>query len=107
LFVAVLILKESYNLMRRAFNPLLDSSLENEEYDRLVDTLRQLEVSFHNLKTRSAGHYRFVEFHMEMQGNVELESVHNFCDAIEEKLKKEFRNLEVIIHVEPLRKPTE
>jgi divalent metal cation (Fe/Co/Zn/Cd) transporter len=44
---------------------------------------------------------------MEMQGNVELESVHNFCDAIEEKLKKEFRNLEVIIHVEPLRKPTE
>jgi cation diffusion facilitator family transporter len=101
IIVAILILKESYQLMRRAFNPLLDSAWEKEEYDRLIDLLNELDVSYHNLKTRKAGQFRFVDFHLEMEGNTKLGNVHNFCDEIEKRLQNEFTNLEVNIHAEP------
>jgi cation diffusion facilitator family transporter len=104
ILVAMLILKESYNLMNRAFNPLLDSAWEKEEYTRLIHTLGELKVTYHNLKTRKAGQFRFVDFHIEMRSNTKLGSVHQFCDTIEERLQKEFTNLEVTIHAEPLGK---
>jgi cation diffusion facilitator family transporter len=102
ILVALLILKESYQLMRRAFNPLLDSAWEKEEYDRLIAVLNELKVTFHSLKTRKAGQFRFVDFHLEMQSDTKLGSVHSFCDSIEARLQKEFSNLEVTIHAEPI-----
>jgi cation diffusion facilitator family transporter len=104
ILVALLILKESYNLMQRAFNPLLDSAWEKEEYNRLIRVLDELSVSYHNLKTRKAGQFRFVDFHLEMQSDTKLGNVHSFCDSIEARLQKEFSNLEVTIHAEPLEK---
>jgi cation diffusion facilitator family transporter len=101
MLVAILILKESYQLMRRAFNPLLDSAWEQEEYNRLIDLLKELNVSYHNLKTRKAGQFRFVDFHLEMAGSTKLGNVHDFCDEIEKRLQNEFTNLEVNIHAEP------
>jgi cation diffusion facilitator family transporter len=102
ILVAMLILKESYQLMRRAFNPLLDSSWEKDEFNRLIHILNELNVNFHNLKTRKAGQFRFVDFHIEMRSNTKLGNVHHFCDIIEERLQKEFNNLEVTIHAEPM-----
>lgn len=104
IMVALLILKESYGMMRRAFNPLLDASWEEKEYNQLIKILKELNVNFHDLKTRKAGHFRFVDFHIEMKGDILLDNVHQFCDTIEERLKKEFGNLEATIHVEPLAK---
>ena len=74
----------------------------SREYDNLVNMLKDMNVSYHDLKTRKAGHYRFVDFHIEMKGDIQLNNVHQFCDTIEERLKREFSNLEVTIHVEPL-----
>jgi cation diffusion facilitator family transporter len=102
ILVALLILKESYHMMRRAFNPLLDTAWEDEEYNQLISILKELQVSYHDLKTRKAGQFRFVDFHIEMKGDIKLENVHDFCDTIEEHLKKEFKNLEATIHVEPM-----
>lgn len=102
IFVAMLILKESYQLMKRAFFPLLDTAWEDVEYVQLIHVLKELNVTYHSLKTRKAGQFRFVDFHIEMRGNIKLENVHRFCDTIEERLKREFRNLEVTIHAEPL-----
>jgi cation diffusion facilitator family transporter len=102
IMVALLILKESFNLMKRAFSPLLDAAWENNEYYHLVNVLKEMDVHFHDLKTRKAGQFRFVDFHIEMIGNKPLVEVHDFCDQIEDRLKTEFGNLEVTIHVEPL-----
>jgi cation diffusion facilitator family transporter len=103
ILVAMLILKESYHMMRRAFSPLLDTAWEDDEYDHLIRILKELNVSYHDLKTRKAGQFRFVDFHIEMKADIKLENVHEFCDTIEDRLKKEFRNLEATIHVEPLK----
>jgi cation diffusion facilitator family transporter len=101
LLVAVLILKEAYELLSRAFAPLLDSSWNKGEVDKLENSLLKMGVKYHDLKTRRAGSYMFVDFHLEMSPDVHLAEVHKYCDEIEEKLRKELPNLRITIHAEP------
>ena len=56
---------------------------------------------YHDLKTRRSGSYRFVELHLEMPPEMPLEKVHDYCDYIEEELKKQNNNLRITIHAEP------
>lgn len=101
ILVAMLILKESLELLSKAFWPLLDSSWTKEDLERLEKKLASMGVRYHDLKTRKAGSYIFVDFHLEMPHDMILEKVHNYCDEIEEELMKEFKNLRLTIHAEP------
>lgn len=101
ILVALIIVKESYELLSRAFAPLLDSAWKKDELERLINTLNTMGVKYHALKTRKAGSYRFVDFHLEMPPDVPLEKVHQYCDEIEDKLQKEIPYLRLTIHAEP------
>jgi cation diffusion facilitator family transporter len=101
ILVAVLILKEAYELLSRAFSPLLDSSWNKTELNSLEKSLFTMGVKYHDLKTRRAGSYMFVDFHLEMSPDIPLAEVHQYCDEIEEKLRKELPNLRITIHAEP------
>jgi cation diffusion facilitator family transporter len=101
ILVAVIILKEAYELLSKAFSPLLDSSWKKEEVHNLEGHLEKLGVKYHDLKTRKAGSYLFVEFHLEMSPDAPLKNVHQYCDEIEEGLKKKIPNLRLTIHAEP------
>ena len=101
ILVALFIIRESYLLLKRAFTPLLDEAWENNEIDDLEKTLDELNVNYHELRTRLAGNYRFVDLHIAMPKDLSVESAHQYCDTIEEKLTKKFENLSVTIHVEP------
>jgi cation diffusion facilitator family transporter len=102
MLVAVLILKEAYELLSRAFSPLLDSSWDKKELIRLRESLVNMGVKYHDLKTRRAGSYMFVDFHLEMSPDMPLSDVHRYCDEIEYKLTKEMPNLKITIHAEPV-----
>jgi cation diffusion facilitator family transporter len=99
--VALIILKEAYELLSRAFAPLLDSSWKKEEVHKLESQLAELNVKYHDLKTRKAGSYLFVEFHLEMPPDAPLKNVHEYCDEIEIALIKKIPNLRLTIHAEP------
>lgn len=101
ILVALLIIKESYTLMKRAFSPLLDVAWSNTEVYELEEELKVMNVRYHELRTRISGHYRFIDLHIEMPKEISVESAHNYCDMIEEKLGVKFKNLNVTIHVEP------
>jgi cation diffusion facilitator family transporter len=101
ILVALFIIRESYILLKRAFTPLLDEAWDNDEIDDLEKTLNELNVNYHELRTRIAGNYRFIDLHMDLPKDLSVESAHNYCDMIEEKLTSKFQNLNVTIHVEP------
>ncbi|NLD64776.1 MAG: hypothetical protein GX646_12875, partial [Bacteroidales bacterium] len=65
--------------------------------------LDEMDVEYHDLRTRAAGHQRFVEFHLDVQGTETIETIHRQCDLIEQRLESEFRDISVIIHPEPTR----
>jgi cation diffusion facilitator family transporter len=101
ILVAMFIIKEAYHLLRRAFTPLLDTAWSDSEIDELEKTLNLLGVSYHNLRTRVAGNYRFVDIHIQIPEDVSVGNAHKYCDKIENELTGNYENLTVTIHVEP------
>lgn len=101
ILVAIFIIRESYHLLKKAFTPLLDTAWSEEEIDELENILKGLEVKYHDLRTRLAGNYRFVDLHIEIPEAVSVGSAHQYCDKIENELTGFYSNLTVTIHVEP------
>jgi cation diffusion facilitator family transporter len=101
MLVALFIIRESYFLLKKAFTPLLDEAWEDNDIDDLKKTLNELHVNYHELRTRVAGNYRFIDLHIDMPKDLSVESAHKYCDMIEGKLTARFENLNVTIHVEP------
>jgi cation diffusion facilitator family transporter len=101
ILVALFIIKESYSLLRRAFTPLLDTAWSEDEIEDLEKKLNQLQVNYHNLRTRVAGNYRFIDVHVEIPEKESVGDAHKYCDLIEEELMATYENLSVTIHVEP------
>lgn len=102
IMVALFIIKESYELMRRAFTPLLDTAWSENEIEELEKKLNELEVNYHDLRTRAAGNYKFIDLHIEIPGEVSVGNAHQYCDKIENELTGFYKNIVVTIHVEPI-----
>ncbi len=101
ILVALFIIREAYKLLNKAFSPLLDTAWGENDIDELEKTLKSLGVHYHDLRTRVAGNYRFLDLHIEIPKDVSVGSAHQYCDRIETELTKSYSNLTVNIHVEP------
>jgi cation diffusion facilitator family transporter len=101
ILVALFIIRESYHLLSRAFTPLLDTAWSYREIEELEKTLNGLEVSYHDLRTRVAGNYRFIDIHIQIPEDESVGNAHKYCDKIENELTSVYKNLTVTIHVEP------
>ena len=101
ILVAIFIIRESYHLLSRAFTPLLDTAWGENEIQDLENTLKKMEVNYHDLRTRAAGNYRFIDIHIQIPEDISVGSAHKYCDKIENELTNNYENLTVTIHVEP------
>jgi len=101
ILVAFFIIHEAYILMMKAFTPLLDTAWGDDEIESLKSTLNAMKVQYHDLRTRVAGNYRFLDFHIEIPSEVSVGNAHKYCDTIENELTGKYDNLTVTIHVEP------
>jgi len=55
----------------------------------------------HDLRTRTSGAHRFVQFHVWVPGDWTIKEAHDRMDAVEEKLQERFPGTEIIIHLDP------
>ncbi|MDP4143136.1 MAG: cation diffusion facilitator family transporter [Bacillota bacterium] len=103
LFVAALILKTSIDLIRKSLKDLVDSSLDTEDINKILNVLKLYpEIkSYHKLRTRMCGNTREIDLHLQIDETESLVSAHNLCNAIEEDIGKVFPNSYVLIHMEP------
>ncbi|MCX6288015.1 MAG: cation diffusion facilitator family transporter [Bacteroidetes bacterium] len=103
LLVSILILKESYTLLMKAYKPLLDESLDIDEIKiirSIIDKYCKENIKYHGLRTRRAGNFRYVDFHLNLDENLTVRDAHELCDRIEADIKQFLVNSEVTIHVE-------
>lgn len=103
ILVALLILKESIELFMRAYSPLLDVSLPGEDLDKLKMIIERHcndKICYHDLRSRKAGNYVHVDFHLSLPENLTVKEAHKICDIIEDDIKSNLKNTEVTIHVE-------
>ncbi len=103
IMVALLILRESFILFKKAYAPLLDEALSEEEVKQitlLIGKYCSETVNYHGLRTRKAGNYRYVDFHLNVPAWKSVKEAHDLCDAIEAEIKSAMDLTEVTIHVE-------
>ncbi|KJS83892.1 MAG: cation transporter [Peptococcaceae bacterium BICA1-8] len=104
IFVALLIIKESLKLTKRAFLPLLDTRLEESQHRKIVEALQVYAsdyIEFHKLRTRKAGAEIHVDLHLVVPKDWAIGKVHILCNEIELKLEEVFPNCQCLIHTEP------
>jgi cation diffusion facilitator family transporter len=101
IIIALVIINESFSLLKRAFLPLLDTAWPVNEIEDLEKVLQGMDVNYHDLRTRVAGNYRFIDFHIQISEDESVGNAHQYCDMIENELNRIYDNLTVTIHVEP------
>ncbi|MDP4266366.1 MAG: cation diffusion facilitator family transporter [Bacteroidota bacterium] len=104
ILVAVFILREACIMLKKAFAPLVDEKLSDEDIKIIVDIINKQEFvcnSPHEIRSRKSGNMKFIDLHIEMNRELILEQVHNICDSIEEEVKQKMKNTEILIHAEP------
>ncbi|MEE9911876.1 MAG: cation diffusion facilitator family transporter [Deltaproteobacteria bacterium] len=104
IFVATFILKAAYDLTTQALGDLMDVKLPPDEEDwiRAVITACKPEIhGYHQLKTRKAGNFRFIEFHIKVDPQMTVEASHGITRELKHAMMDKFQAATVTIHVEP------
>ena len=102
--VALLIIKAAYDLTMQSAKDLLDVQLPVEEVAWIRDLIlahRPVIHGFHQLRTRKAGNFRFVEFHLKMDPQMTVETSHLITEELSAKIENHFPSSSVTIHIEP------
>ena len=55
----------------------------------------------HDLRTRSSGTHRFVQFHVWVPADWTVSEAHERLDRVEEQLQERFPGTEILIHLDP------
>jgi len=104
LLVAGLIAKAAFDVSARAFVDLTDGRLPQQEealIREIIDEHRGIFVGYHKLRTRRSGGGEFIDFHLQMRGDMPLREAHDQSDAIVVAIKQALPRAHVLIHLEP------
>jgi len=102
--VALLIFKAAFDLVITSGRDLLDSRLPDQEEEWIVGIIKEHRSDvhgFHDLRTRKAGGFRFVEFHMKVDPLMTVGDSHRVTEEIADRIKERFPHTRVTIHTEP------
>jgi cation diffusion facilitator family transporter len=108
LAVAANIIRTGISLIRRSLLGLLDTALPEEtreEIARILEAHRPHGVQYHAIRTRQAGSWRFISFHILVPGDWTVQRGHDLLEEIEEKIRVAIPDSTVFTHLEPIEDP--
>ena len=82
---------------------LMDREWPEEEREAFIAATQEYPelAGLHDLRTRTSGAHRFVQFHVWVPEDWTVRQAHDRMDAVEEKLQHRFPGTEIIIHLDP------
>jgi ferrous-iron efflux pump FieF len=98
-----LLLYSASGVARRALDMLMDRELPAESRARI----RKLALAHpkahnvHDLRTRRAGSDVFIELHLELDGDLQLEQAHDITHEVEARIRAAFPEADILVHQEP------
>lgn len=101
--IAGLLLYSAQRVARRALDMLMDRELPAETRARI----RKLALghpkahNVHDLRTRRAGADVFIELHLELDGDLNLEQAHDITHEVEARIRAAFPEADILVHQEP------
>lgn len=102
--IALYIGQQAFDLGYRSIQALLDRELDEETRQQIKQIAKEDSrvQGLHDLRTRQAGKTVFIQFHLELDGNLSLNEAHSIADTTGLRVKAAFEDAEVIIHQDPV-----
>jgi ferrous-iron efflux pump FieF len=97
------IVTTSYQICVKSIDILLDRELPAPQRQQILEIVAKdgRVLSVHDLKTRSAGFYEFIQMHLDLNEELTLKEAHDITEEIELELLKIFPKAEILIHQDP------
>jgi cation diffusion facilitator family transporter len=106
--VALNIVRTGVSILRRSLMGLLDTALPDDLQRKITEIMARharAGVRFHALRTRQAGAWRFIDFHVLVPGDWSVQRGHDLLEAIEEEMRSAVPRSSVFTHLEPIEDP--
>jgi len=103
LLVAAVLVGSAWLVFRKSLDQLMDHELPDSDREKIIAIVRAHPQvrSLHDLRTRAAGLYTFIQVHIELDPDMPLAEAHSVSDEVEQALCAAFDKAEVIIHQDP------
>ncbi|MCR3755242.1 MAG: Zn(2(+))/Fe(2(+))/Cd(2(+)) exporter [Candidatus Westeberhardia cardiocondylae] len=103
LIISCYMIWNARNMIQSTLLQLLDHELSKFERDKIIDIIQNCYgvKGVHNVRTRNSGDKIFIDFHIEVDGTIDITTGHNICKSIEKKIKRIFPSIDIFIYLEP------
>jgi ferrous-iron efflux pump FieF len=103
LALVLVLLYSAFDVARDALDMLMDRELPAEQraYIRELAIAHPKARNVHDLRTRRAGSDVFIELHLELDGELDLEQAHAITDEVEARIRAAFPAADITVHQEP------
>ena len=101
--IAVYILWSAIQIARESFAVLMDQELPSDVSENMLKLACDVPgvLGAHDLRTRISGNIWFVQFHLELPGELTLSAAHAICDRAAEAIAQAYPRAEVLVHADP------
>jgi ferrous-iron efflux pump FieF len=101
--IAAWLLYAAISAASHSVNQLMDREWPLSERDDFLAATRDYPelAGLHDLRTRTSGAHRFVQFHVWVPGDWTVQFAHESLDKAEQSLRERFPGTEIIIHLDP------
>jgi cation diffusion facilitator family transporter len=91
------------NLSGKLTQQVIDRALSESDITRIEDILKSFDEvkAYHKIRTRQSGSTIFIDMHIKVDKDLNIEKSHDLTKHIEERIKEEFLLTNILIHVEP------
>jgi len=102
--IAFYIIYSAWRIARQSLDQLMDRELDEEDRKRIMEAAMQHSGvnAVLDLRTRASGQDRFIQLHMEVDGQLSLQQAHAIAVEVEKGIHSLFPRSEVIIHQDPV-----
>lgn len=92
-----------YKIMREAVSVLMDTEMSEEVRSNIEKKVLSYDSVYEivDLKTRMSGQSPCIQFCVKMDPSLTLKEAHDVTELIENNIKEEFEDCQIIIHLEP------
>lgn len=106
ILVALLIVKEAWELCYNAFGQLIDTRLSDQEEQEVIQIIEKVKaaesiIDYHKLKTRKSGNMRHIDFHITLEPNITVKEAHDIIGCLKKEINNQVKNSRVSIHIDP------
>ena len=110
ILVALLIIKEAWELCSNAVEYLIDVKLTDEEeneIEAIIKTHSGRIIDYHKLKTRKSGTKRHIDFHITLDPDLSVKEAHDIIGCFKKDIGERFPGARVNVHIDPYRENEE